>query len=387
MHRRAFLAAAAAAPFASPAFAEASGQISGQTSGRTRWSVRGSEGFDALCFLGPLSGGALYVPHYKAELAAFRPRMPEAALKALTDLRVEAEARQDLLAPGLCTQLSGASDRSLDEVIAGLEAAETQVLPPYRASPYWDEGAWKVLLAMRPRLLLVLGAMREAGFSRFRAELAGPRLATRIPELRQRVSSLDIIAEQERLVGRPLDPDLEIILLWFCKPHGIRIQGQRFLTAVDYSDEITLRTAAHEVLHPPFPMDGPVAQAALEALSKDALVMRILAEHDPNFGYNNLEGVLNEDTVQALDQIVSERLGVARDPAQRWTRADGGMHVVAAGLYGILKAEGYDRTGGNIERWMMDAVRAGKLAPERLHASAAAVMKTTPDKLWPRPAA
>lgn len=378
MDRRAFLLAAAAAPFAAPAGA--------QTPPRTRWTIRESEGFDALCFLGPLSGGALYVPHYEAELAAFRPRLPEAVLKTLGELRIEAEARKGLLAPDLCTQLSGAPDQGLADVIAGLKAAETQVLPAYRASPYWDEASWTVLLAARPRLLSVLEAMRDAGFAEFRRRVAGERLAARIPELRRRVSGLDVIAEQERLVGRALDPDLQIILLWFCKPHGIRIQGQRFLTAADYSDEVTLRTAAHEVLHPPFDMEGPVAKAALEVLSKDPLVMRILAEHDPSFGYNSLEGILNEDTVQALDQIVSERLGVARDPAQRWTRADGGMHVVATGLYGILKSEGYDRTGGNIERWMMDAVRTGKLAPERLHASAAEVMKTPPDKLWPRPA-
>ena len=100
-----------------------------------------------------------------------------------------------------------------------------------------------------------------------------------------------------------------------------------------------------------------------------------------------MEGILNEDTVQALDQIIAERLGVALPPAKRWTESDGGMHVLAAGLYGTLKAEGFDRTGGNIEAWMAGAVKAGKLAPARLHAVAAQVLGRPADQLWPLPKA
>ena len=63
------------------------------------------------------------------------------------------------------------------------------------------------------------------------------------------------------------------------------------------------------------------------------------------------------------------------------------MHILAAGLYGMLKAEGYDRTGGNIERWMADAVKTGKLAPGRLHAAAAKVLEKPVDQLWMTPKA
>jgi hypothetical protein len=151
--------------------------------------------------------------------------------------------------------------------------------------------------------------------------------------------------------------------------------------------ETVVRIVAHEMLHPPFPMDGAAATAALAVLNADPLMQRVLKEHDPGFGYNSMDGILNEDTVEALDQIVSERLGVGRAPAARWNQADGGMHILAAGLYGMLKAEGYDRTGGNIERWMADAAKTGKLAPERLHAAAAKVLEKPADQLWVTPKA
>ena len=62
------------------------------------------------------------------------------------------------------------------------------------------------------------------------------------------------------------------------------------------------------------------------------------------------------------------------------------MHVLAAGLYGLLKADGYDRTGGDIEAWMGRAVRAGRLAPASLHAAAAQVLEKPADQLWVKPA-
>jgi len=375
MNRRQLLAAAtAAAALPRPALAAI----------RTRWKVRGSEGFDALCFLGPLSGKPLYTRYYEAELAAFRPKFPAKAQAALDRLQAAADARSSLLAPGLCTLLSAAPDDSLDEVIAAVREAETRVLPGYKASAYWDQESWDALIAGRADLLTVLEGLRTAGFPAFRRGFIAAKLEPKVAALSARLATLDVIAEQERLIGRPLDPGIEIVLLWFSKPHGTRIQGQRFLSHVDYPDELTIRIAGHEILHPPFDMEGPTAKAAIAALDADPLIVRILKEHDPAFGYNSMEGILNEDTVQALDQIIAERLGVAVPPARRWATADDGMHVVAAGLYGTLKAEGYDRTGGNIEAWMAGAVKAGKLAPAALHAAASKVLEVPADQLWPR---
>lgn len=377
MNRRQLLAAATAAALPLPALAAV----------RTQWKVRGSEGFDALCFLGPLSGKPLYTRYYEAELAAFRPKFPAETQTALDGLQKAADGRGWLLAPGLCTLLSAAPDGTLDDVILAVREAETRVMPGYKGSQYWNPEIWGGLVAGRATLLTILEGLKTAGFPEFRRGFIGAKLEPRIAALSSRLATMDVIAEQERLIGRKLDPGIEIVLLWFSKPHGTRVQGQRFLSHIEYPDELTIRIAGHEILHPPFPMDGPAAKAAIATLEKDPLMRRILKEHDPAFGYNTMEGILNEDTVEALDQLIAERLGVSIPPAKRWTTADDGMHVLAAGLYGMLKAEGFDRAGGDIETWMAQAVRTGKLAPDRLHAAASGVLETPADKLWPRPKA
>ena len=372
MNRRTLLLAALASPLIAAA---------PPTSVRTRWIVSTSEALDALCFLGPLSGKPFYARYYEAELAAFT--LPADGRAALDSLQAEADAAGALLGPGLCTLCSGAPVRTLAELTRAVAAAETIILPPYKASPYWDQETWTGFLARRERLLTVLRALQAAGFPALRDRFMGEKAKARVAALTARLATVDVIAEQERLLGHALEPSIEIVLMWFSKPHGIRIQGQRFLSHPDYPDELSIRIAGHEILHPPFDMDGPAAKAALAVLGQDALMTRIVAEHDPAFGYNSLEGLLNEDTVQALDQIIAERLGVAIPPALRWEKNDDGMHVLAAGLYGLLKAEGYDRTGGAIAAWMLDAAKAGKLAPARLHPAAAAVLNRPVDALWP----
>jgi hypothetical protein len=48
---------------------------------------------------------------------------------------------------------------------------------------------------------------------------------------------------------------------------------------------------------------------------------------------------------------------VARNPADRWRKADDGMHVIAAGLYGLLRQDRWVEKGGSIERWLAQHVR------------------------------
>lgn len=379
MNRRQFLASATVAAFAPalPAAAQAP---------RTRWIVRGSEGFDALSFMSPLAGDPFYTRYYEQAVATFAPLMPADAMTALRELKAQAAGANILLSPFLDLRFSGGPDATIGDLLHSLDNAETVLLPPFQASPYWSEGSWAPFIAARPAIRTVLSTMRDAGFSQFREALFGPKAATRLPQLRRRLAAVDVVAEVERFTGRTLDPTVEVVLLEFCKPHGIKVIGQKFISAIDWNDDVVIRTAGHELLHPPIDMNGEAANAALAVLRRDPLLQRIVAEHDPAFGYNSLEGLFDEDLASALDQLIAERLGFARDPAERWNLVDGGMHVLSAAFYQLMRDTGYAQIGGNLERWLLDNVAAGRLEPATLHAAASRVLGRPADRLWPVPA-
>lgn len=354
----------------------------------TRWDVGTSEGLDAIAFTGALSGGDLYLQHYSKEAGEFGGRLPAAIRDDLAALRKEADSSGfGLLWPSLANMMSGTDVTTLDAVLVALARPEARIRPALEKSEYWDDKDWRWFTAAAPRLSAVFAAMREAGFAAYRSQLVGATLDARAAELERALSDYDVIRWQQKLSGRTFDPTIHIVLLHFSKPHGVRVQGQRFLQAVDYNLTTTLRIAAHELLHPPFDMEGPVARAAMAVLAKDELITRIVRDHDPRWGYTTLEGYLNEDVAQALDQMISEALGFARNPADRWTRNDDGIHVLAAGLYGLLRDDRWHESGGSIEQWIGRATSDGRLAPKTLHSAAARVLNRAPDRLWPVPAA
>ena len=381
MDRRSFIAATLGA-VAAPAFAQIS-----TTPNRTRWKVRASEGFDALAFLGPLSGGELYLPYYKPDVEAFAPRLPASVATDIAALWKEAgDSGFGLLGPSLSVIFSGGHDADLQTMTSALASPETTLLPQFRTSPYWDEGDWNWFSSRALRLNKIFKAMLAADFPAFRTERTAT-LEQRIAELPRSLAGFDVIRQQEKLTGRSFDPQIEVVLLQFCKPHGIKVQGQTFLQAADWNIATTVRNAAHEMLHPPVPMDGAAAKAALAILAKDPLIPIIVRDHDPRWGYTSLDGMLNEDLVQALDQLIAEALGVARNPADRWRKADDGMHVIAGALYGLLRQDKWQENGGSIESWLLRAAQSDRLAPANLHAVAAQVLERPVDRLWPLSAA
>ena len=377
MHRRTFLAATAALGVAAVTPVGAAEPM------LTRWVVTQSEAFDAIVFLDALSGTALYQRYYRDDAAAFGANLQPAIRAEIVALWNEArEAKFGLLGPILASTLSGAHPVSIGDVVDLLAAPERSVLPAYRLSRNYSDADWRWLNSHANRLGKVFGAIRDADFAGFRRSRTGD-IDQRIAELSHGLAGFDVTRWQSKLVGRPFDPTITVILLAFSKPHGMSLDNQRFLQAVDYDVTTTVRIAAHEMLHPPFAMNGPVGLAVREVLANDELVMRIVRDHDPQFGYTTLEGLVDEDIVEALDQIISEKLGVARNPADRWRDADDGMHVLAAGFYGLLRQDGWQETGGSIEQWFARAVAGGRLKPEVLHPAAARVMERPVLKLWP----
>lgn len=383
MQRRTFLTVPLIASVASLLAVESAAAPA--VTNRTRWRVRASEGFDAIAFLGPLSGTPLYLDFYAPDAAAFAPRLPEAIRADVA--RLWNDATKDgfgLLGPNLQVLFSAdGNDATIATLLSALRSRQTAILPGYQASSYWSQDDWTWFDRAAPRIDAILSAMQRAGFAAFRRERIGGGLDQRIAEMGRALAGFDVISWQEKLTGRTFSPEIQIVMLQFSKPHGIKVQGQTFLQAADYDTATTVRIAAHEMLHPPVAMDGPAATAALAAFGRDSLIAKIVRDHDPRWGYTTLKGLLDEDLVQALDQLISETLGVARNPADRWRKSDDGIHVIAAGLYGLLRQDRWTEKGGAIERWLADAAAQGRLDPAVFHPVAARVLERPVDALWP----
>ncbi len=97
-----------------------------------------------------------------------------------------------------------------------------------------------------------------------------------------------------------------------------------------------MRNAIHEMMHPPFDLSRDrELKEALDGLRADAFLMDKVLNHNPSFGYNSFEGFIEEDSVQALEQVISEKFKVEVEARKRWKTNDDGMHVFAIALYSL----------------------------------------------------
>ena len=352
---------------------------------RTQWDVHTMPGLDMALLIGPLSGDPLVLRRklYVDERAWADRHLGPAAKAALRQIR-EIVDDDDIVTAFLALYLSAGPTKTLDQVIANVAEPDAQ-LKRLAEDPNWNPTLTRRFRKLQKPLLTVLRAFVDLKLPAVYEKWQAEAITRKIAALKTYLAAYDVIPLQEKLLGHKLDPTIGVLVLAYNQPYGIRITGQRFITHHEYANEIVLRNAAHELFHPPYAQDNQRLWAALASLEKDPWMRRIVEEHDPAFGYQTFRSIVNEDSTRALDQLVSEALGIAHDMGRRVRRDDGGMHVLSAALYSLLKESGFAASGGSYEAWLIDAAERGWLTPGSVKRHAARIAGKEAVERWEHP--
>jgi hypothetical protein len=335
----------------------------------TNWQIEPSLKYDALCLLNAISGDPYYLTFYQAEYDHFHALFTPAEQAAFTQLkRVLKDDAHGIVSAQLALYYSVVDDTTLADMIrtasdsSAMEAA-------LRKTSYWSDDGWRHYQEAQPALLAALRALQRTGFPDYWAAQARPKIDRKIEALKPALPQFDIVPAIERTLGFELPSNtVTVYLLAYSEPHGIRITGLRFLTHVSYPFDIVLHNSIHESMHPPYPANEPALRSAIEQLASEPLVLDKVRHHDASLGYNTAAGYVEEDSVQALEQIVSEQFRAGRKACQYWKQQDGGMHILAAALYAAYK-EALAKQPQPYWQWLVRAVQNGQLRGAKLQAS------------------
>ncbi|HEY3296065.1 MAG TPA: hypothetical protein VGL38_11570 [bacterium] len=334
----------------------------------TEWDLQPSLTYDALCLLNTLSADSFYLDYYQKDYNELAPKLTPEAKTALAAIRHGIkDEMHGIISAALCLYFSAVNDTTLDQLVATVDHPET-MQAALKQTPYYDEQQWQGFMALRPALRTVFVWMKQTGFDAYWHSTVLPKVQRRIEEIRKDLPHYNVIGEDEALLGAPLPSHrITVYMLYYCQPHGIKIVGTRFLSDVAYPFDIVVRNAAHEMMHPPFDLSGDsVLVAALNTLQQDTFLMDKVLHHNPDFGYNDFPGFIEEDCVQALEQTANRSMGIAPEPRQRWTQSDDGMHVFAVALYSVMTAENYNAKHERFSRFLIRMIQSGRLAPGKI---------------------
>lgn len=350
---------------------------------QTQWVITSAPGLEAILLIGAVGGDVLQQDIYEETIGYIRDNIDPEALAAID--RLDQHLREDLgmlTGPSLAYILSAGDLDSIDSVIVTASNPDEIIRPALEATQGWSSARYEDMVAHLPDAIIALEGLKNLGFDDWYETEYMPSIEAGITRNHDAMAGYNIIPEQKRLLGRDLEHQIEILITAFNMPYGIRILGQRFIGHHQWPADIQLRVAAHEIFHPPFQRQNPDVLAALSELEDDPWVQSIVTNHNPAFGYNSFLGLVDEDSSQALDQLVSERLGFARDPGERWASHDDGMHLLAAAFYHAMKEDGFDQTGGSYQEWLVSAIDRGLLTPEEVRRRATQIVGPDPVQRW-----
>jgi hypothetical protein len=325
---------------------------------RTNWIVLPNLAYDALCLLNIWTGEAFYTDEHPCLLERWQPRLTAPVLEAFS--RIERAIRGDggIISANLCLLFSGVQPDNLHDLERAIVQSET-LLETFCASPYFDPDAPDQFRMLLPDLLTLVQFLQSSPFEAEHAIDLGADFESKRQALQTTLETYDIVGSVEAALGHDLErQEIEVFTLAYTAPHGIKIIGNRFITAIEWSAVITARVAIHELMHPPFDLTRPELKTALEQLSQDPMLKQCFDDHDPAFGYNTWEGYVEENCVRALDQVIAESFGIAQNATERWQNEDGGMHQLAARLTPLLRTRA---ATGTFEDWLINQIKLESL--------------------------
>jgi hypothetical protein len=347
----------------------------------SNWLIHPSLWFDAVCLIPLLAGMPFYTSRHEQDAQWWQQRFAAVAgpkardgLSVLRDQVADGAGKPLPAFLALWTSPAAGPSRGaaedLDRLIAAVADPELLAAAMRATSPHWSEDDERLFRSVRPALLAVLECLPAAGLARWWAEHAAGRLSRRCDELQQSLAGYDLVPLVEQYTQVPFEARaVELCVLRWAAPHGIRVTGTRFLTDIRYDADRVLNIAVHELLHPPWPDSHPV-KGRLDALAADPFLAARFAGRDPAAGYNTWASYAEEDAAQALDEFLNIALGrnTRGDPVTRWTAADDGMHVLALLLYDTLRRGGFDPAAGSYADFLARALADEESWPRDLRA-------------------
>jgi len=339
-----------------------------QSQRTTDWQIEPSFKFDTLCLLNTLTADPYYLNYYQPEYEKFEPKLTLPVKKALARLKQTVkDENRNIISAFLCLYFSATEDRTLDEMLLTIENSNT-MKSRLKKTPYFSEGGWKLYESVREDLKIIFLFLKDIQIESYWTEHILPKVRQKIKEIEKDLPKFDVIAEVEDHLGFALSSNtITVYMLYYSQPHGIKITGTRYLTDIAWPFKIVLRNAVHEMMHPPYDLpNDKELRKILNLLKKDEFLMDKVLNHNPSFGYNSFEGFIEEDCVQAIEQIINEKLGIEVESRRRWKGTDDGMHVFAVALYKLMKEENFNQKGELFRDFLIRIIRSGKLSPGKI---------------------
>jgi hypothetical protein len=328
------------------------------------WVFLPSLALDAIGFLEVLKADPASLNYYQQEYEHFASQLTPAARTALSNLAREIEyLHKSDISEFLSLCFSVTENRTLEDLLRRVEES-AQTKKTLEKTVYYSESAWQLFESVRGDLKILFSFLKSSQFEAYWKENSLPKINQEIDALQKDISKYDAPAEIEKILGfRPFAPRITIFVLRYMTDGDFRLAGSQSIAGPLSSLRSVMHNALHALLHPPYDILGDKElRENLDILRTDAFLAEKITTHNPSLGYDTFERFIEENSVQALEQIIAERFNLAKHPRERWREDDPGLPVFAVALYSLMREENFGHTQETFREFLLRMIRLGKLA-------------------------
>lgn len=328
----------------------------------TTWVVEPNLALDALCFIGIMTGDPYYQNYYASEYQRFEPKLTPEARQALAHIYASKQKYGFLISAGLTPIFFKLQPKTLEDLAKALQDPEK--LHDENSLGNWDDSMWQLFLGHVPDLKVIVAWLQDSGFKVDWEDNYLPGLKEKARTLMAELPKYNVIPLIEKYARTPLAFDsLTIYLAHYVLPFGVGLDSDHSLFYPQISTTDLVDFTIHEFFHSVIRNvdEDPKLWEALYFVKDDAFYMQNFKDHDPSFGYNTLEEYIEEDVVEAMDQLIAEEAGVAQDPVTRWRNSSPNLQILTPVVYSLLRQENFANGTETYPEFLIRMVQEGKL--------------------------
>lgn len=294
--------------------------------------VKKSYNLDLLNFFNVITGDEFYTKYHLEAYLSFKDLLSDESNYAIKAL-VEAN-ESSMLGPMLClvfSSLPGFDTMKLQELTNKKEILKDS----FSKTVYYDEKEWEKQEGAIDIVLSIITELEEKGFYEYWVRERLPLIDRSRVELEEYLSRYNINEDIENMLGNRGIDEITVYLASFASPHGMKICGNNFISDVTFPKETTLLVAIHEMFHPPYNANNILEE--LKLIGEEAFFRHAFETKNPQYGYAEINGFIEENVVEAMSLIIGEKIGIVEDPIEYLKKHDDGSHVFSVILMKYFK--------------------------------------------------
>lgn len=354
----------------------------------TKWNFLKSYKYEALCLLNLLNDDPYFEELYVDEKRHWKNLLGEGTKKDIYQIYKEIKIEgEQAISSVLTYYLSTVECDDTAGIVEALEKKLEIIFSKSSSIENWNELNWDRFCRIVPPLINYFTELEKLNFRNYLDQEIFPGIDREIDAVQASFNKKpkDVIGELTQFLNRDFDENINIFLVHFSRPLGIRLHGNSLVAIAGMPIELSAYITIHEMIHTPYEMNN-IFSEYFTKLPNDTFFKSIYEKRNLDYGYNTISDYFDENATRAADHYMAEKFGIfpeidhliSGNFRKRFAKQDEGMHILSPIIYYYLEKD-FGSFNGDYQMFLEKLIK-NTIAPGQIEREYKIIMDGYPER-------